>query len=94
MKRYHSKSGRFIALIPEQPATGFSVVVTADGVIWFKSSWPCSRMGSGPVRFEFSANGDLVDISRDWDGEDVLALSQDAQEFGEHCINKFGRGIV
>ncbi len=84
--RVHSKSGRYIALLPESLTGGFSVVVTANGVSSFKSSWPCSRLGTQPIRFEFAANGDLIDVSTDRDGEDLLALSQDAQEFGEKCI--------
>lgn len=92
--RFHSKSDKYIALIPREAldptarAIGFSVVVTADGVSSFKASWPCSQLGEQPIRFEFASNGDLVDVSTDRDGDDLLALSQDAQEFGEKVIER------
>lgn len=83
--RVRSKSGRFIALLPES-GRGFVVVATANGVESFNSRWPCSRLRVRPVRFEFASNGDLVDIiGTQPDGEELLALSQDAQEFGEKC---------
>ena len=88
MTRLHSKSGRFIALIPDAPAAGFAVVVTVWGVEAFKDRWPCSQLGNGPIRFEFESNGDLCGMSRDVDGPDVLALSEDAQRFGEKCMER------
>ena len=87
--RLKSKSGRFIALIPATLQGGFSVVVTANGVGSFNASWPCSRLRERPVRFEYASNGDLVDImGTQPDGEELLALSQDAQEFGDACIER------
>ncbi len=86
--RVHSKSGKFIAILPESLQGGFSVCATRDGVSAMRSSWPCSRLPDRPIRFEFEANGDLVDISTSYDGEDILALSQDAQSFGEACIER------
>lgn len=84
--RFRSKSGRFIALIPDPPAEGFSVVATRWGVEYFNFNWPCSRLREQPVRFEFAANGDLIGIDgRQPDGEELLALSHDAQAFGERC---------
>lgn len=88
MIRVRSKSGRFIALLPDDLIGGFDVVVTAWGVQSFKSSWPCSRLGDGPIRFSFAKNGDLVDVSTSRDGEDLFALSEDAQEFGEKALAK------
>ena len=86
MHRIRSRSGKYIALIPDPPADGFSVVVTQWGVEAFNASWPCSRLKERPVRFEFAGNGDLVDIvGRQTDGEELLALSEDAQKFGEKC---------
>lgn len=85
--RVHSKSGRFIALLPDSLQGGFSVVVTEGGVCSFKASWPCSRLPERPIRFEFASNGDLVDIvGTGYDGEDMLALSQDAQSFGDRAM--------
>jgi hypothetical protein len=82
MIRVTSKSGKYIALIPESLQGGFAVVVTSWGVDNFRSGWPCSRLPDSPVRFEFGSNGDLVGLWPDnIDGEDVLALSQDAQRF-------------
>lgn len=87
MIRVHSKSGNFIALLPESLQGGFSVVATERGVCGFKSSWPCSRLPDRPIRFEFAPNGDLVDIiGASYDGEDLLALSEDAQAFGDRAI--------
>lgn len=85
--RVHSKSGRFIALLPESLQGGFSVVVTECGVSAFKSRWPCSRLPERPIRFEFEANGDLVDIvGTGYNGEDMLALSESAQSFGDRAM--------
>ncbi len=64
--RVHSKSGKFIAILPES----------------------LQGLPDRPIRLEFAANGDLVDISTSYDGEDILALSQDAQSFGETCIER------
>ena len=99
MIRVHSKSGRFIALLPDDLQGGFSVVVTADGVASFAASWPCNHIperkgeygGYCPFRFEFAGNGDLVDMVPDIGGdagEAILALSQDAQEFGDRALEK------
>ena len=89
MKRVRSRSGRYIALLPDPPATGLSVVVTVWGVAAFNATWPCSRLKERATRFEFAGNGDLVDIvGSQPDGEELLALSQDAQTFGERCKQK------
>lgn len=91
MIRVHSKSGRFIALLPDDLQGGFSVVVTANGVESFGNSWPCAHLGNGPIRFEYASNGDLIDESRDTsnaDGSAVLALCDDAQSFGARAIAK------
>ena len=92
MTRVHSKSGRFIALLPDDLSRpcGFRVVVTASGVYSFRAAWPCSHLKEQPIVFEYASNGDLVDIgwSNQPDGPDLLALSQDAQEFGDRCIEK------
>ena len=88
--RVHSKSGWFIALLPESLTGGFCVVVTAGGVCSFRAGWSCSRLKGSPIRFEYASNGDLVDIGgpAQPDGPDLLALSQDAREFGEQCLAK------
>jgi hypothetical protein len=86
--RVHSKNGAYIAILPESLQGEFAVCVTANGVARFKASWPCSILGDKPVRFEFLGNGDLLDLTTRRDGPDVLALSQDAQEFGEACIKR------
>lgn len=87
--RVHSKSGRYIALLPDSLMGGFSVVVTESGVSAFNASWPCSRIPCRPIRFEFEANGDLAGIvGTNRDGEEMLALSQNAQEFGELAMEK------
>jgi hypothetical protein len=89
VNRIRSKSGKFIALIHENPDYGFSVVATKWAVAAFIASWPCSKLQTQPVRFEFDTGGNLVDISPEQvDGADLLALSHDAQEFGEKCKRK------
>jgi hypothetical protein len=91
MIRVHSRSGKFIALLPDDLQGGFSVVVTANGVDSFSASWPCAHLGNGPIRFEYASNGDLVDESRDTsraDGSAVLALCEDAQTFGQAALDK------
>lgn len=77
MIRVHSKSGNFIALLPDTLQGGFSVVATETGVCRLKNSWPCSKLPERPIRFEFASNGDLVDVvGTSYDGEDLLALKQ------------------
>ena len=90
MKRFRSQSCRYIALVPDHQDAGFSVVVTAWGVAAFNALWPCSRLKEKPIRFEFAGNGALVDIpfGGETDGEELLALSHDAQAFGERCRRK------
>ncbi len=90
--RVHSKSGKFIAILPDTLTGSFDVCVTANGVAAMRVSWPCSRLPDRPIRFGFAANGDLVDVSTGYDGEDILALSQDAQEFGERVLEKRRNG--
>jgi len=105
MKRIKSKSGRFIALVGAKNQN-YSVCVTAAAVEAFCDSWPCSRLPHHqPIRFEFQPNGDLVDIDNsfwwkggfgtgtgcDYDGEDLLALSQDASNFGGRMYDKYAK---
>lgn len=62
-----------------------SVRVTRREVEAFKRSWPCSGLPERSFWFQFDKrNGDLVDLSpSEYDGADLLALSQDAQAFAE-----------
>lgn len=60
------------------------VTVSRAEVKAFKSRWPCSGLREFNTTFEFDKrNGDLVTIfgQGDYDGPDLLALSQDAQAF-------------
>lgn len=59
------------------------VTVSRREVKAFKDRWPCSTLPDRAIYFEFDTrNGDLVDLRPDnIDGADVLALSQDAQDF-------------
>jgi hypothetical protein len=96
--RIISKSGRFIALIPDTLTGNYSVVATECAVGSFVARWPCNGIpqhksgGYYPIRFEFSSGGDLIDLSPDPEaiapncGSAMLALSQDAQEFAESAI--------
>lgn len=87
--RITSKSGRFVALIPELGKAGYSVVATQLGVETFKSRWPCSQLPERPIRFDYASNGDLVGITgTGYDGPDMLALSQDAQAFAEQVLER------
>lgn len=62
-----------------------SVTVSRSEVIAFKAKWPCSRLPERSIWFQFDKrNSDLVDIKpSNYDGEDLLALSKDAQDFAE-----------
>lgn len=92
--RAKAKSGRFIALLPENLIGGFAVVVTAMGVNSFNASWPCSAIPDDiPIRFEYGSNGDLVEVSSSCDGREMLALSEDAQTFGETCLENRRRKL-
>lgn len=60
-----------------------TVLVSADDVAVFNSRWPCSPIPEKRLVFNFASNGDLVDIYPDsskFDGDALLALSQDAQK--------------
>ena len=67
----------------------YSVSVSAREVEDFKSRWPCSGLPDHAVTFQFDkTNGDLVDIwpsaiADQFDGDAAIALSQDAQAYGE-----------
>lgn len=66
------------------------VEVSEADIYSFNSRWPCSELRElTGVTFTFDKpNGDLVDIeyangsSDDWDGSALVALSEDAREFG------------
>lgn len=62
----------------------------------FKGKWPCHGLPDSlhSISFEFANNGDLIDIeafddearpmdSAEFDGPALVALSQDAKEFGD-----------
>jgi hypothetical protein len=62
----------------------YSVSVSANEVYAFKQTWPCSRLPEKSIWFQFDKrNDDLVDMKPVLDGEDVLALSHDAQNYGK-----------
>lgn len=67
-----------------------------DALDKFKRSWPCHGLPDElhSISFEFAGNGALIDIeafddtgkpldSAEFDGPALLALSQDAQKFGD-----------
>ena len=94
--RFHSKAGRFIALVPHEaldphgPKVGFSVVVTSLGVEAFAAGWPCSNLSDQPIRFEFDSAGNLVGQygGERANGSAVVALCEDAQNFGDKVIQR------
>jgi len=62
----------------------YSVTVSAEQVRFFNSTYPCSPIPEEDITFEFQGT-DLVDIisetpSEEFDGDALLALSQDAQK--------------
>ena len=74
----------------------YSVSVSASEVDDFKQSWPCSNLPEKPIWFQFDKkNGDLVDMKpSNWEerfdcGPALLALSGDAQKYGENRMKKF-----
>ncbi len=66
----------------------YSVTVSRREVEAFKDNWPCSNLPDRWIWFQFDKrNGDLVDINpNDIDGEDLLALSHDAQAYGKRKL--------
>ena len=66
----------------------YNVVVSRREVEIFKRSYPCSGLPDRAITFQFDKrNGDLVDIwpnSHTFDGSGLVALSHDAQAYGEH----------
>lgn len=66
----------------------FRVTVSADEVYEWSKRWPCSGL-HGAISFTFDKrNGDLVDVAHPGseDGAALVALSQDAQRYGETKI--------
>lgn len=65
----------------------YNVSVSRADVEAFKRTYPCSGLPDKAFTFQFDKrNGDLVDIWPDslrYDGPGLLALSQDAQTYGE-----------
>lgn len=65
----------------------YTVQVSKREVEQFKASYPCSGLPDRAIWFQFDKrNGDLVDMpswASRYDGSGLLALSQDAQAFGE-----------
>ena len=70
----------------------YNVSVSRAEVEAFKRSFPCSGLPDKAITFQFDhRNGDLVDIWPDssrFDGSGLLALSQDAQAYGQACIER------
>ena len=65
----------------------YSVQCSRADVEAFQAQYPCSGLPSRPIWFQFDKrNGDLVDIMPDssrFDGAaGLVALSEDAQEYG------------
>jgi hypothetical protein len=78
---------------------GRVVAVSEQDILDFCRKWPASGLrGLRGVRFEFDRNGDLVDVtykngtSDKWDGPALVALSQDAQAYGDQVRAKVKGG--
>lgn len=67
----------------------FTVSCSRRDVDAFKRTYPCSGLPDTAIAFQFDkCNGDLVDIfcrkdSASFDGPALVALSEDAQKFGD-----------
>jgi hypothetical protein len=70
----------------------YRVAVSAEEVYQFNTRWPCSELSANHgLSFTFDKrNGDLVDHNaRQFeDGSALVALSQDAQKYGEAQLKK------
>lgn len=73
-----------IRLGVERNSGTYTVTLSPEAVADWKSNWPGSRLPVRELSFDFDLrNGDLVDMNpSDMDGEDVLALSNDAAWLG------------
>jgi hypothetical protein len=81
---------RRAVMVVDFTPNGYTVELSEDDIDAFSSVWPCCKLvGLRGVTFSFDSKGDLVDVdyrngsSDDWDGSELLALSQDAQEFAQ-----------
>lgn len=69
--------------------SAYNVSVSSAEVYAFARRWPCAGFPGQGVTFQFDArNGDLLDMwPNGWDdgadGSAVLALSEDAQNYGK-----------
>lgn len=74
----------------------FTVQCSRWDVRAFKLGWPCSGIPDVTIGFKFEKhNGDIVDIfcrcnTSEFDGPALLALSQDAQAYGQARLRKAG----
>lgn len=59
----------------------FSVTFSRTEVLAFMDRWPGSGMPDCAITFDFDNEGDLCNVSVDYDGSDILALSHDASVF-------------
>lgn len=72
--------------------SSYTVQMSRREVEIFKSQFPCSGVPSRGIWFQFDKqNGDLVDMpswAGNYDGAGLVALSQDAQAYGEKHYRK------
>ena len=66
-----------------QKLPGNRVQFSEDEVDEFIAQWPCCRIVSAPLWFEFDSAGNLIDLNlpEAEDGEAGLALADDARAF-------------
>lgn len=66
--------------------SAFTVAVSAAEVDAWNRTWPCSTL-RGQQSFTFDKKtGDLIDREGDGDGSEAVALSHDAQAWGERML--------
>src|SRR5262245_36026294 len=77
--RFHFHDGR-----------SFGVSVSAREVEEFNSRWPCSSR-SGPHYFAYDHTDSLVEHEGIGDGSEAVALSDDAQRWGQARLAKLAK---
>ena len=68
----------------------YNVTITRGEVESFNTFWPCSSLPEQTITFCFDRRGNLVDIlsRHPIDGPEAVALSHDAQAFGDSYLKK------
>ena len=79
-RRFQVLAKRKVTMRVRNEGASYTVFVSAREVLEWNRRWPCSSL-RGRQSFTFDRNGGLVDRYGKGDGPEVVALSQDAQEY-------------